>query len=83
MTIKDLTDLYDEKFYAIELISDETLETLEPFKSDLDSNKLQLLAFSTDFDDKENVKVLKIVVNYKQYIELKNWLKSKNLGKIK
>lgn len=80
MTIKNLTDLYDEKFYAIELISDETLETLEPFKSDLDSNKLQVLAFSTDFDDKENVKVLKIVVNYKQYIELKNWLKSNNLG---
>lgn len=80
MTIKNLTDLYDEKFYAIELISDETLETLEPFKSDLDSNKLQVLAFSTDFDDKENVKVLKIVVNYKQYIELKNWLKSNKLS---
>ncbi len=80
MTIKDLTDLYDEKFYAIELISDETLETLEPFKSDLDSNKLQVLAFSTDFDDKENVKVLKIVVDCKQYIELKNWLKSNKLS---
>lgn len=80
MTIKNLTDLYDEKFYAIELISDETLETLEPFKSDLDSNKLQVLAFSTDFDDKENVKVLKIVVDCKQYIELKNWLKSNKLS---
>lgn len=80
MTIKNLTDLYDEKFYAIELISDKTLETLEPFKSDLDSNKLQVLAFSTDFDDKENVKVLKIVVDCKQYIELKNWLKSNKLS---
>lgn len=80
MTIKELTELYGEEFFALELISSETLETLKPFKSELDSNKLKVLEFITNFDNKEKVKVLKIVVDYKEYFELKNWIESNNLG---
>ena len=78
MKIRELTNVYSEEIYAIELISNIDLKTLDPFKWSEDTNKLEVIGFKVVFNEEEKINIIEIMVDLKEYEELKNWIKKEN-----
>lgn len=74
ITIGDLTKLYKEQFYSIELRNNLTGEILKPLKYDYETDLLTIEGFRFYLDDK-NVSTLMIAIDKKQYQQLFNQIK--------
>lgn len=74
ITIGDLTKLYNEEFYSIELRDNLTGKILKPLKYDHETDLLTIEGFRFYIDDK-NVSTLMIAVDKKQHQELFNQIK--------
>ncbi|AUB32011.1 hypothetical protein [Spiroplasma floricola] len=79
MTIKELTNLYGEQFYALELISNKDYKTLEPFKWQGDNNKLKVISFRVICNEKTKYILLQVIIDFAEYSRLKKFLKKENL----
>lgn len=72
ITVFDLTNLFKEKYYAIEYIDYENGTILKPFDFRVANDILIVKGFKLYVDKNEGIPTLLIGVDKKQYLSIKN-----------